>query len=215
MKSVVNFLLCAACALVPLSAQAQFFQCKDATGRTITSDRPIPECAERSVRELGRNGMAKRDIPPPPTAEEKRQRQLLEEKQKADAIAVEEKAKADRVILARYGNEKGIEAARKRALEMVSDQIKRELSSVSAAETQLKQLEPRLAPFKNRPAAMPPDLWAKQQEAEQTVREGTRIIQEREAERAEIGTRFDETLKRYREITGAQPGEAPKSAAKP
>ena len=54
--------------LLPWTAQAQFFQCKDASGRTLSSDRPIPECADRPVRELGRNGMLKREVPPPLTA---------------------------------------------------------------------------------------------------------------------------------------------------
>jgi hypothetical protein len=215
MKSLINSLLCIACTALPLSVHAQFFQCKDASGRTITSDRPIPECAERPLRELNRSGTLKRDIPPPPTAEEKRQKLLLEEKQKAEALAAEEKMKADRVILARYGNEKGIEAARKRALEMVADQIKREINSVNAAEAQLKQTEAALAPFKKRQAAAPADLRAKQEEAEQIIREGKKIIQDREAETIEIGTRFDETLKRYREITTEQLSEAPKPGVKP
>jgi hypothetical protein len=200
--------------ILPWAAQAQFFQCKDASGRTLSSDRPIPECADRPVRELGRNGMVKREVPAPLTAEEKQQKKLEEEKRKAELQAIEEKRKSDRLILERYGNEKGIEAARKRALDMTQDIIKRETATVAAAEKQLAQARVAMAPYKAKPASAPAELRSKVQEAEQVIREGGKIIEDRKAEMVQINARYDETLSRYREITGdAQPvAEAPRKA---
>lgn len=188
--------------LSPLTAQAQFFQCKDASGRTLTSDRPIPECVDRPVRELGRNGMVKREVPAPLTAEEKERKRLEEDKRKAEALALEQKRKSDSLILERYGNEKGIEAARKRAVDMTQDIIRRETATVAAAEKQLTQARAAMAPFKAKPATAPAELRSKIQDAEQAIKEGGKIIEDRKAEIVQINARYDETLSRYREITG-------------
>ena len=184
------------------TVQAQFFQCKDATGRTISSDRPIPECADRPVRELGRNGMLRREVPAPLTAEEKRQKKLEEENRKAEAMAAEEQRKSDRLILERYGNEKGIEAARKRALDLAQDIIKRESATVAAAEKQLAQSQAAMTAFKAKPESAPLDLRNKIKEAEQAIREGEKIIRDRQSEMTAANAKYDETLKRFREITG-------------
>lgn len=200
MKKSVSTLLFVLLALPALFAQAQIFMCKDAGGKTYSSDRPIPECADRPVRELGRNGTIRREIPAPPTAEEKRQKKLQEEKHKADALAAEEQMKSDRLILARYANEQDINAARKRTLDLVNDQVKREEASVAAAEKQLKELRAQMESYKNKPAAAPPDLARKIEDAGLAVENGNKTIQERSVEIAQIDARFDETLKRYREI---------------
>ncbi len=44
-------------AVSPLLAQAEIYICKDASGKTLTSDRPIMECQDRKVRVLGKNGL--------------------------------------------------------------------------------------------------------------------------------------------------------------
>ncbi len=201
MKSTGKTLLILFLALPPWAAQAQFFQCKDASGRVITSDRPMPECADRAVRELGRNGLVRREVPAPLTAEEKRQKKLEEDKRKAEAAAIEEQRKSDRLILERYGNEKGIEAARKRALDMTQDIIKRESATVAAAEKQRAQAQAAMAPYKAKPGSAPAELRNKLQEAEQAIREGGNVIRDREAEIVQINLKYDETLKRFREIT--------------
>ena len=47
MKILIKTLLCLSFVLSPCLAQAKIFMCKDASGRTLTSDRAIPECADR------------------------------------------------------------------------------------------------------------------------------------------------------------------------
>ena len=75
----------------------KIYMCKDESGRTLTSDRPIPECEGRAIREFDKGGMVKRDIPPPPTAEQKRQMPIDDDKRKAEAEAADERRRADRL----------------------------------------------------------------------------------------------------------------------
>jgi hypothetical protein len=52
------------------AAGPSIYSC-DVNGKRITSDRPIPECNNRDQRELNPDGSFKRNVPPPPTADER------------------------------------------------------------------------------------------------------------------------------------------------
>jgi hypothetical protein len=202
MKSLTKTLCLLLCAIGPAVAHAQIFICKDASGRTISSDRPIPECADRTVRELGRNGLVKREIPAALTPEEKRQKRLQEEKLREEAAAAEEQRKSDRAILARYLSERDVEVARKRSIDVVQEQIKKSSISIAAYERRLKQAQADMEPYNTKQAKPPAALGDKQQLAVQGIKDETTVIQEREAEIALINEKYDRILKRYREITG-------------
>ena len=124
MTCVAKPLFCLSLALLPLYSQAQIFTCKDDAGRTISADRPIPECAHRPMREISREGWVKREIPAPLTAEQKRQLQLQDEQRKNQQAALEDQRQYDRVLMLRYSSEASIEAARRRELQL--QQEKRE-----------------------------------------------------------------------------------------
>jgi hypothetical protein len=187
-------------ALMPLTVNAQIIMCKDVSGRTFTSDYPIPECIDRPAREFGRNGVLKREIPAPLTAEQKRQQQLDEEKRKAEEAAAAEQKQIDRAILSRYRNEGEIELARKRTLDLVEEKIKRETIALAAAEKRYKETQTELGLLKTK-KSIPPAALHQQDEAEFIINRAKIKIQEYEAEMAQINSQHDATLKRYRELT--------------
>lgn len=188
--------------LLPLTAQAQtIYTCKDGTGKTFTSDRLIPECANRLVREMDKNGIVRREIPPPLTAEQKRQKQLEEERLKAEAAALEEQKQADRAMLARYRNENDIAVARKRTLELVQEQIRRETGTLAEREKDRKDLQLKIEQVGNK-KPVPPVLQNKLNESDQSIAAIKAKIAAYQTEEAQINQKFDATLKRYRELTG-------------
>lgn len=189
--------------LAGADACAQIYMCKDASGRTITSDRPIPECADRAMRELDKNGMVRREIQPPPTPEQKRQLQIEEEKRKAQEAAAEEQKREDRAIRLRYRNENDIEVVRQRSLDMVREQIKREKSALANAEKQQKQAQADAESYKRKKAAVPPGVQHRIEQADQVVAGSKTAIQDAEAQIGQINANFDATLKRYRELAAA------------
>jgi hypothetical protein len=198
----------AAAALASSAAHAQIYICKDASGRTITADRPIPECADRTMREYGKNGVLKREIAAPLTAEEKRQKKVEEEKRKADAAAAEEQKKSDNAMLARYRNEADIEVARKRSLAIIDEQIKRETTALAAAETQQAQSKAALDAAAKKQPKPAPILVRNAEEADRRVAEGrTRLTGYRE-ELAKVNATFDQTVKRFRELAGGATAKA-------
>ena len=54
--------------------EAGIFTCTDARGRTLTADRPIPDCSDRTQRELGPSGVLRRTLEPTYTSQEQAKR---------------------------------------------------------------------------------------------------------------------------------------------
>lgn len=187
-------------ALLQCGAQAQIYMCKDADGRTITSDRPIPECADRAMRELDKSGRARRDIPAPMSAEEKRRLQLEQEKRKADEAAADEQRRSDRLLRARYKSEADIEVARKRELEQVDDRVKRDKAVLAAAEKQQQQAQTEADALKKKNATVPTVLQHKIDDASQTVLSTRKSLEGHEADAAAANAKHDALLKRFREL---------------
>jgi hypothetical protein len=203
MRSLMTGLLFMPLLLAGSAAHGQIYTCKDASGRTLTADRPIPECSDRVTRVLDRRGIQRGEIKPPPTAEEKRQMELQEEKRKTEETAAAEQRKTDRALRMRYSNEREIELDRERSTQIVQEQIKREKASLAAAETQLQQAQAEAEPYKKKNAATPAALQRRLDESQQTVKDLQKTIQIRVEEAAQLNAKFDATLKRYREISVA------------
>lgn len=199
MKSAVKTLVFLSL-FIATSTHAGIFMCKDATGRTLTSDRPIPECADRAMREYGNNGVMKRDIAAPLTAEQKREKQLQEEKKKAELISADEQKRADRALSARYRSEDDIALARKRDAEIVNEQIAQHKKALSNADKDWKEAQAAVATQRKR-GVVPAGLQYKYDNAEQSVQDVKARLNESEIELAQVHAKYDTILQRYREIS--------------
>lgn len=183
-------------------AHAAIFMCKDASGRTLTADRLIPECADRAVREYGNNGAKKRDIAAPLTADQKREKQQQDDQKKVEQLAADEKKKADRALTARYRSEDDITSARKRDATVISDQIAQQKKALSSANQEWKDTQAAVTAQKKK-GVVPAGMQYKLDRAEQSVRALTTRLNESEAELAQVHAKYDATLQRYREIATA------------
>ena len=187
--------------LAQVDGHAQIFMCKDAAGHTLTSDRPIPECADRTMRELDRGGIVRREIAAPLTPEQKQQQKEADDKRKAEQAAAEVQKREDNAIRLRYRNERDIDVARKRSLGPVQDQLQREKTALAAAQAQQLQAQSAADAYKKKNAAVPPALKRKLQASDQAVAGSQKVIEQREADITQINAQFDKTLQRYRELT--------------
>lgn len=178
-------------ALLPGWSQAQIFTCRDAAGRMLSSDRPIPECANRPMRELSREGVVRRDIAAPLTAEQKRQVQLQEEQRKTQEAGREAQRQFDRVLMMRYSSEASIETARQRDMLLLQEKLQESNRLISNAETELNKK-------KN---ALSANSAQKRELAEQSMRSAKQSSMQIEAEIALTNVRYDSALKRFRELT--------------
>jgi SpoVK/Ycf46/Vps4 family AAA+-type ATPase len=187
-------------ALTPSFSYAELYTCKDATGRVITSDRPIPECAERAVKVLRNNGQFQREIPAPPTEEDKRKAQIEQEKQKNDLRAEEIKQKEERYLQAHYSSEKDIELMRSRSLDELRERIRLGKEQMTMVSQILAQLQAEQQNNTKRSATEVSALQHRASEMERSIKKTKSINDAYEAELVRINAQYDETLKRYREI---------------
>ena len=181
---------------------AQIFSCKDSLGRTLTSDREIPECASRDMREIRRNGVVKRVIPAPLTAEQRHAKELEEERQKQQADAALEVRRRDQALLARFKNERDIDLARQRSLGELQEKIHQCDQAVAAASMHLANAEAEAARGNDK-KSMTPFLQQRIEEAKMKITDENKHLQEYRSAMTQVDHSFDEKLKRYRELSGA------------
>ena len=180
-------------------AQAKIYVCKDAAGRTLTSDRPIAECSNRPVREIDKSGITRREIAAPPTPEEKQQQAREEAARRAEQHAAEERRHGDRALLARFRSEEEIVSSGQRNVFLVQENVKRETLLLAAAEKRQQAAEDELALLarKNQPSH---DLRQRLEDADHAVAASRRRLGDYEAEILLINNRTDAMLKRFREL---------------
>lgn len=197
---------------VPLGAHAQkIFVCKDAAGRTYTSDILMQECKDRLVKELDKNGIVRREIAAPLTEEQRKQKQLEDERRRVEEAAIVQQRQADKAMLARYRNEKEIETARQRNLEPIQDELKREIAALALVEKDKKEVEVRIEQAISKKAPYPA-LQVKLTKLEESIADIRHKIAAHQTQEMKINHRYDATIKRYRELTDAAISSAPVSA---
>ncbi|GGI18858.1 DUF4124 domain-containing protein [Oxalicibacterium faecigallinarum] len=184
MAAVIRSLIVVA-VMNPALAHAAIYMCKDASGRTITSDRPIPECADRTMRELNNAGALKREIVPPPTAEQKRLAEEQRKQRQAEELAAIEQRRSDQALLARYRNEEEIENARARETASLSNLIVQQKAALQVARNDWR------AAAGNK---------SKQDLAAERVQEIAAGIHDSQSDLDTLNAKYDGVLKRYREL---------------
>jgi chromosome segregation ATPase len=178
-------------------AQAQrLYLCKDAAGRTLTSDQPIPECSAQPVREIDRNGIVRREIAAPLTPAEKQRRIEEAARERAEREALAEQRRADRALLARFHSEADIEAERRAHVDRVREHAAREAQELERARQHRAALEARLATG----GTAAPELLLQLREADRAVETSRRRLDDHEAETMQIDARIDAMLRRFREL---------------
>lgn len=191
-------------AAVPL-ARAQLYVCTDARGRTITGDRPPPECADRSVRELRSDGSVRRVIEPPLTPEQKAARDAEAKRQREEAERQRAQMRRDLALLETYASETEIEESRNRALGSRQQLIDRAVQRLADHQREKKKLDNEAEFYAKRQM---PDKLKRAFDANAALsRSEQKIIDDVRADMDRVNGRFDAELKRWRELVsaGAQP----------
>lgn len=192
-------LLWAATLLVAtVPASAQLYVCTTKAGKTITSDRPPPECSDRAIRELRSDGSTKRVIEPPLTDEQKAQRELDRKKRLQEEDIAREQLRKDRALLEAYSSEAEIDDARDRQLAQRSQMIEVAAKRLQAHKDGRKKLDDEKEFYAKRD--VPEKLKRAYESNDSLVRSEERIIAALRADIVRINERFDEDRRRFREL---------------
>ncbi|HVL55548.1 MAG TPA: hypothetical protein VM491_03530 [Burkholderiaceae bacterium] len=202
--AVVALLLTPSLGRTQESAPAgSIFVCKDARGRTLTADRPIPECAAQPMRELRSDGALRREIAPPPTAEQ-RERQLQDRAQQQRELDERRQAQArDRALLHEYRDVAALEGTRRRLLAELDADIAAALDRSRELAQQISQARAQVDAHErgNPRQPVPPQLLQQLSGAAAALAGEQALIDKRRGDQQQVNQRFDADLRRLRELT--------------
>ncbi len=203
----------AAC-LSAWSAQAQsaaspaasyIYQCTNASGRILTSDRQIAECSDREQRIMTRDGVVIRTLSPSYTAEERVAIEAKQAKQRAQDEAKAEAVRRDRQLLQRFSNDTAHAKAREAALEPA-------MQGHRISQQRLRDLEEERKPLRQEAEfyqgkALPIKLKMQFDSIDAAEAAMHSAIRGQKEEMARINENYDIELERLKRLwAGAMPG---------
>ncbi|MBH2020247.1 DUF4124 domain-containing protein [Polaromonas sp.] len=176
------------------------YSCVDAKGRSITADRPIPECLDRVQRELSPSGLVKRQRGPSLTAHEQAA-QDEKDRQAAEIRAREaEDKRRDRALLLRYPTRAVHDQERAAALLQIDEVIKASIKRRGELADQRKTLASELEFYAKDTSRAPASLKRRLEENEGSVAVQQKFIADQEQEKKRVNLRFDEELAKLKQL---------------
>jgi len=194
----------------PLATDAQSYRCVGKDGRKYYGQTIPPQCIDVPVEQLSAQGIVLRRIDPPADPGKRAQADAERAKLRAEETAFKEGTRRDKALLATYASEAEIEQARKRALDenaIALREIEARIDALAKRRADLAR-EMEFYQGRNRPPAY---LEQGIRDVEINLKAQEDFRSARKAEAAAINVRFDESRKRFRELTGLSPG-APRIA---
>jgi Domain of unknown function (DUF4124) len=187
------------------------YTCTDASGRKLTSDRPIAECADRDQKELNSNATVKRTVKPVMTAQEQR---AFDEKQKIEAeeqTRAEEEKRKNRALLSRYPNRESHDKERAEALGQIDVVIQAATKRMGELGGQRKTIDTELEFYKKDLSKMPVSLKRQIEDNDNSLAVQKRFVADQDSEKKRLNARFDEDLVKLKSLwllAGSAPGTA-------
>lgn len=188
-----------------ISSPPAIYSCIDDEGRTITSDRPIPACARRPMRELNPDGSLRRIIQPPLSKEQERER-AARDKQRQDEIWARKVQQArDRNLLLTFEDERSLESMRRRGLADIDHEIRLATQRILSLDKELKLAQEAAEGWKasNPRKQLPFTFQQRITDAANAILAEDALIADRNAERERVNSRFDADARRLRELLGS------------
>ncbi|MEN9905384.1 MAG: hypothetical protein RLZZ555_1949 [Pseudomonadota bacterium] len=183
-----------------LGSQSSIYTCTDATGRRITSDRPIPECMGTVQRELNPSGGLRRVMPPALTASERAretERQRLEAERKA---RLEEEKRRNHALVMRYPDQATHDRARQEALDQIDGVTASVRQRLDRLEQQHREIAAELEFYRRDPSRAPAWLDKLEQENTRQRKLQAAYLAEQQRERERMVKAYDDELARLREL---------------
>ena len=178
----------------------EIYTCVDARGRTLTADRPIAECVDRSQRALSSSGMVKRQIGPSLTAHEQAA-QDEKDRRAAELRAREtEDRRRDKALLLRYPAPAVHERERAAALLRIDEVIKASSKRRGELADQRHALAGELEFYVKDPSRAPASLKRRLEENEASATVQQKFIADQQHEKKRVNQRFDDELVKLRRM---------------
>jgi polyhydroxyalkanoate synthesis regulator phasin len=175
----------------------------DERGQRACGDVVPPHIAERERRIINERGVVVETRSRQLTAEEQR---VLAEAEAASAAAAAEAEKAaayDRFLLQTYRDEAELEEQRERRLADLQGRHALAKTSLEETRKSVEQLQTRVAELEKNGRKVPPKLADQLREFATAERDHQSAVEALERQMAELGTRYERDIQRFRELKAA------------
>lgn len=192
---------------------AGIYTCVDSKGRKLTSDRPIPDCADREQKVLNPSGTVKAKVGPNLTAQERAEQEARQREEADRRAAAEEERRRNRALLTRYPNQAAHDKERHSALAQVTQVTQAANKRIEELTLDRRKLDTEMEFYKKDPGKAPQALRRQIEEVDQSMEIQKRFVAEQLQELRRVNARFDEELSRLRALwatSATQPAAARK-----
>ena len=181
------------------------YTCTDASGKRLTSDRPIVDCIDRDQRVLNADGSVKQTITRTLTAEERAEKEAREREASSQHVTRQDAVRRDRNLMIRFPNSSAHQKAREVALDDVRKAMKTSEARLALLATERKPLIDETEFYVGKPL---PAKLKRLIDANDASTEAQRtLIQDQRFELDRINALYDTELERLKQLwAGAQPG---------
>ena len=184
---------------------APIYTCTDASGKKLTSDRPIAECNSREQRVLNADGSVRSVRPPTMTADERAAAEEREREAFAERARQQEAVRRDRNLLARFPNEAAHRTQRELALDDVRKSLRQSEARLIALATERKPLTNEAEFYVGKQLPLKLKLALDANDASVDAQKS--LVQNQQIEVLRIDKLYDNELERLKKLWGgAQPG---------
>jgi len=190
-------------AAAPAGAAASIYTCTDAKGRTLTADRPIPDCIDREQRELNPSGTTRRKVEPTYSAREQAEREDREREKQIQAARAQDERRRERALIVRYPTAVAHDRERGEALDQIDAVIHAAKKRLSELSDDRRKIDDELEFYKKDPAKVPDSLRRRADDNDKSVAVQNRFIGEQEEEKKRVNARFDEERARLKPLWNA------------
>ncbi len=182
-------------------AGAAIYTCVDASGRRISSDRPIAECMDREQRVLNPSGTTRQSVGPSLSESERAAQDERRRREEVERLRASEERLRQRALLSRYPHAEALERDRAGAIAPLEEVI----ASASARLAALDAERARLDAQRRQPGATDVTRALEQVELQRAAQE--RFLNNKRAEKEQVLRRFAD-MARQLEALWAQQGAA-------
>ena len=189
-------------------------KCKDATGQWHYGDSAAEECAKSKITVMSDEGMTKKVIAAPPTAQELKEREANQETEAAEKQRAADQAKKDALLLSTYGGEDDIIYIRDRKIAQIESSIKASEETLKTLRAALARMEAQAADDSKGDKAVDQSTAKNIEQTKKQIARHEGVVAEKRKEQEALRKQYADEMQRYREIKKNQASKAPATAKK-
>lgn len=165
-------------------AGAAIYTCVDASGRRISSDRPIAECMDREQRVMNPSGTIRQSLGPAQSEAERAAQEERLRREEVERLRANEERLRQRALLSRYPNAEALERDRAGALAPLEEVIASASARLAALDAERTRLNDHL---RQKPT---PEMTRALEQIDQQRASQERFLNNKRAEKEQVLRRF-------------------------